>query len=170
MAAVEAAAAELLAEAGPESFSIRDVAERAGVNHALVHRHFGSKAELLRLVLVKQSERIAARAAALPSQDAGAALEMLAEYPAYWRMLARTVLDSPELFDTAMPSAQVFLNLISDGEPGQDDRVSAVVAGSLALGWLVFGKHLARTVGIRAQLPAELDSAVADAVRRAVSS
>lgn len=169
MAAVESAAADLLAEAGPESFTIRDVARRAGVNHALVHRHFGSKAELLRLVLVNQSETIASRASGLSVHDSAEALRMLAEYPVYWRALARILLDSPELFDTAAPSTDAFLNLISGGEPTADDRVSAVVAGSLALGWLVFGTQLAEAVGSGAESAVEIDTAVADTVRRVVS-
>ena len=41
------AAAELLAEVGPEATSVRDVARRAGVNHGQVHHYFGGKRGLL---------------------------------------------------------------------------------------------------------------------------
>src|SRR5271157_1434984 len=37
------AAGELFAEKGPAATSIREVAARAGVNHGLLHRHFGRK-------------------------------------------------------------------------------------------------------------------------------
>ena len=53
MSAVQAAAVELLAERGPREMTVRDVAERAGVNHALVHRHFGTKDALIRAVVAE---------------------------------------------------------------------------------------------------------------------
>ena len=54
-----AAAADLLGEVGPRAMSVRMVAERAGVNHGLVHHYFGSKEGLTRaamLQLVEQQE------------------------------------------------------------------------------------------------------------------
>jgi AcrR family transcriptional regulator len=56
MTAVLAAAAELFAERSPSQVSIREIAERAHVNHSLVHRHFGTKAEL-HAAVIKQSSR-----------------------------------------------------------------------------------------------------------------
>lgn len=41
------AAAELLAERGPDAISGRDIANRAGVNYGLLHHYFGPKAEVL---------------------------------------------------------------------------------------------------------------------------
>jgi AcrR family transcriptional regulator len=55
-----AAAAEMLAEVGPRAMSVRQVAERAGVNHGLVHHYFGGKDGLLRAAmrhLVSEHER-----------------------------------------------------------------------------------------------------------------
>lgn len=37
----------LISEKGPDGFSVREVAKAAGVNHGLVHRHFGSKSNLV---------------------------------------------------------------------------------------------------------------------------
>ena len=49
--AILRAAAELFAERAPSRVTIRDVAARAGVNHSLVHRHYGTKDNLLRAVM-----------------------------------------------------------------------------------------------------------------------
>lgn len=46
-----AAAAELLGEIGPRATSVRMVADRAGVNHGLVHHYFSSKDGLLRAAM-----------------------------------------------------------------------------------------------------------------------
>ena len=51
IAAVLQAAGELFAQKGPAATSIREVAARAGVNHGLLHRHFGSKRQLLAATL-----------------------------------------------------------------------------------------------------------------------
>lgn len=45
--AILRAAAELMAEHSPSSVSLRAVAERAGVNYGLIHRHFKTKDRLL---------------------------------------------------------------------------------------------------------------------------
>ena len=42
------AACEMLAEAGPNAMSVRNVATRAGVNHGQVHHYFGGKEGLIR--------------------------------------------------------------------------------------------------------------------------
>ena len=41
------AACEMLAESGPNAMSVRNVANRAGVNHGQVHHYFGGKEGLI---------------------------------------------------------------------------------------------------------------------------
>ena len=43
-------AQELFAKRGPGAVSVRQIAENAGVSHAIVHRYFGSKDELIQAV------------------------------------------------------------------------------------------------------------------------
>ncbi|HZL63874.1 MAG TPA: helix-turn-helix domain-containing protein [Thermoleophilia bacterium] len=50
-AAILDAAEELFAADGYEAVTVRAIAERAGVSHALVHRYLGAKAEIFRAVL-----------------------------------------------------------------------------------------------------------------------
>jgi TetR/AcrR family transcriptional regulator, repressor for neighboring sulfatase len=54
-AAILSAAAELFAERSPARVSIREIAARAEVNHSLVHRYFGTKAQLLDAVIRESS-------------------------------------------------------------------------------------------------------------------
>lgn len=61
-AAILDAAQELFSEHGYDAVSVRDVAARAGVSHALVHRYLGGKAELFRAVLTQRENTILAAA------------------------------------------------------------------------------------------------------------
>ena len=170
MAAVQDAAVELLAEHGPREVTVRAVASRAGVNHALIHRHFGTKDALLRAVVTEESRRIGAEAAALGRSGADAMLALLREHGAYWRLLARVVLDEPELLAAEqLPAAAAALAVITGGTEADDaTRADAAAAAATALGWLVFGPHLARV--LRVDDRGAVDARIAQAVRRTVSS
>jgi TetR/AcrR family transcriptional regulator, repressor for neighboring sulfatase len=169
MAAVQAAAVELLAERGPRETTVREVAQRAGVNHALIHRHFGTKDALIRTVVAEQSRELAARAAALPQADAAGMLALLQDHAAYWRVLARIVLDAPTMLaDLELPAAAATLGLITGGGAADEEtRLGAAVAASTTLGWLVFGPHLATVLGLTEQ--SSYDDRIGQAVRAAVS-
>src|SRR5262245_19569221 len=96
MAAVLDAATTLFSARGPASVSVRDIAAAAGVNHALVHRHFGSKQEVLRAVLERTVQEIAAATSEIA--DSRISLQqrfkVVAEHGDYWRVLARASLDN----------------------------------------------------------------------------
>lgn len=164
MAAVLAVAAELLAERGPREVTVRDVAERAGVNHALVHRYFGTKEDLFRAVFAELSQRFQADAVAAGASDVAALLGVLRDHPAFWRILARSVLDAPDLLGAGGgAAAPAMLGIVTGGRPPSDStRAAAAVAASLALGWLVFGPHLSSVLEISD--PAAFEGAVAAAV------
>lgn len=51
VAAATRAAADLFAEKNPTHVSVREIAARAGVSHALVHRYMGSKEDILKAAL-----------------------------------------------------------------------------------------------------------------------
>ena len=108
----------LVAERGPDGFSVREIAARAGVNHALVHRHFGTKADVLEQMLAADAEAVVAAVleSGLPtSGQAGGEvvaelLDLLADHPSYWRTLVHAVLDSPE---AALPGTASTTELFS---------------------------------------------------------
>lgn len=163
MAAVRSATAELLAERGPRDISVRDVAERANVNHALVHRHFGTKDDLFRAVISELSAEIAA---AISRQDVATALRQLQAQPAYWRIMARAVLDAPQVLEPGRTSAASAVLAMLGGADEVDDptRTAAAAAGCLVLGWIVFGAHLSTVLAVADD--ELLEAAVADAVGR----
>ena len=75
--AILAAARELFAAHGVDGVSVRQIAARAGVNHALVHRYFGAKDEMVAAILLAEGERMSALGR--PEADAGASLAALRE-------------------------------------------------------------------------------------------
>ncbi|MFI5781472.1 TetR/AcrR family transcriptional regulator [Nocardia sp. NPDC051570] len=69
-----AAAGDVIAEAGAEA-SLEEIARRAGVGSATLHRHFASRAELLEAVLHDRVQALCARAEDLLTvSSAGAAM------------------------------------------------------------------------------------------------
>src|SRR5262249_1455258 len=95
MTAILDAATALFAKRGPAAVSVRDIASAAGVNHALVHRHFGSKQAVLRAVLERTAHEMAAIVAGVTDSQSGIARLFAAstERVPYWRALARAILD-----------------------------------------------------------------------------
>jgi len=162
---VLSATRDLVAERGPDGFSVRDIAGRAGINHALVHRHFGTKADVLEQVLAEEGRAVVAAIAGSGLPTSGHAsgevvarlLDVLAARPTYWRALVNAVLDAPE---AAVPgtasTTELFSGLWSGGGEGGADATA--VAGATVLGWLIFGDFMAEATG-----------ADADAVRRQVA-
>lgn len=174
--AVLTATSALVAERGPDGFSVREIAARAGVNHALVHRHFGTKADVLEQMLAADAEAVVAAVieSGLPiGGQAGAEvvaelLDLLAARPSYWRTLVHAVLDSPEaaLPGTAL-TTELFSGLWRGDEADPDRAVSTSVAGMAVLGWLIFGRFMADATGADA---GDVRLAVAEQVAALIST
>jgi len=150
--AVLHATSQLVAERGPDGFSVREIAARAGVNHALVHRHFGTKADVLEQMLAADAEAVVAAIVEAGLPTSGQAngevverlLDLLAARPSYWRTLVHAVLDSPE---AALPgtasTTELFSGLWREGSTDDPDRaVLTSVAAVTVLGWLIFGSFM----------------------------
>ncbi|MEO6605410.1 MAG: TetR/AcrR family transcriptional regulator [Aeromicrobium sp.] len=166
--AVLTATSGLVAERGPDGFSVRDIAARAGINHALVHRHFGTKADVLEQTLAAEAQGVveAVVESGLPTRGMASPevvaelLDLLAASPSYWRTLVHAVLDSPEaaLPGTAL-TTELFSGLWRDSDP--DDAVQTAVAGASVLGWLIFGGFISDATGAE---PEDVRRAVAEQI------
>jgi len=92
-------AEEYFADSGYAATSIRRIADTAGVNPALVHYYFGSKKELLKMVMERVLEPVGRAIADLhndpeasPDKIASLLLSMAAEHPNVPRLMIREVL------------------------------------------------------------------------------
>jgi AcrR family transcriptional regulator len=165
MAAVLDAATALFATRGPASVSVRDIAAAASINHALVHRHFSSKQEVLRAVLEQTVQEVAAIAAEITDAHAGIGrlFAASAAHETYWRGLARALLDgeNPRTLQRDFPTVHRLITLLQpDGQQrrrrphqsassgSRDVRVVVGALCALMLGWLVFEPFLLVATGL----------------------
>lgn len=96
---IVAAAQELIARDGAQA-SLEEIAQRAGVGSATLHRHFPSRRLLLEAVFRAGVAQLCERAATQPGDDPGAELvawlEELTLYTATHRGLATALLAGPD--------------------------------------------------------------------------
>jgi AcrR family transcriptional regulator len=95
IAAILEAAEELFSAHGFDVVTVRAIAERAGVSHALVHRYLGSKADIFRAILSRNQGVMLAAAPDNPDLLATANLIMregLTNHRRYVRLLADSAL------------------------------------------------------------------------------
>jgi AcrR family transcriptional regulator len=152
------AAARLFAQRGPSNVSVREIAAEAGVNHGLVHRHFGAKERLLGEVL----DRLAARvdAGLGPDADALPLPELLRRtfattraHRLYWHVLARAILEGmePASLQRRFPVVERLVRAL-EKERGLpiDPASAATLAVALGLGMMVFEPYLRAASGLDA--------------------
>lgn len=165
--AVLAAASRLFAQKGPAATSIREVAAAAGVNHGLVHRHFGGKRQLLGATL----QHLADTAATL-RQDGASVEEIEAAHDLQLRVMVRSALDGfpIEELQERKPGMEW---LVEQVRPGYDDeqaaRLAAGHAVALQLGWRLLGPSLRAGLGLDDLTDADLRDEVSRQVARFVT-
>lgn len=150
------ATAELLGEIGPRSLSVRAIAERAGVNHGLVHHYFGGKDALLQAAmerLVHDHFQYAMHQSA--QQPVPAPLALVGD-PTYLRAVVRTVLDNEmalartELSEDVSIPRNAMMHVSSlRGEDTPSVEVQAVVGLGMAMemGWAALEPFIFSVVG-----------------------
>jgi AcrR family transcriptional regulator len=138
------AAGELLGEVGPNSMSVRNVAERAGVNHGLVHHYFGGKDGLLKAAMTRLVQEHAVFAKEASHGDPIPTPLLLNHDPKYLRAVVRAVLDDEMQLATteitegvsvpqgAMAHATKSKNI---SEPDVQMKAMVAVAMAMEMGW-----------------------------------
>ncbi len=135
--------------------SVREVAREAGVNHGLVHRHFGCKANLVRAATQRITAEVHAPGAL---GQAATTFRYLTERPELVRVLAQVCLDErSDLLEAASPHPEhvcAVVERIQEGLDGlglaetPDPRVLHAAGISAILGWILFKPMLEVGYGI----------------------
>ncbi len=139
-ALVEAASA-LIVEQGV-TMSVRDIAQRAGVNHGLVHTYFGSKEALITAAFGHIVDRAAAELDDDGFPPADLAFRRGGEVT---RALARVMLDvggDPYPRHPILPSWRAALARTRPDAGDAELDEAIIVATTLGLGWALFAEHL----------------------------
>jgi AcrR family transcriptional regulator len=150
------AAVELFAERGPASVSIRDIARHAGVNHGLIHRHFGSKDDLLAEAIEVGSFSLQPGAFAPEGFDIDRVVHAMHHGSPSPKTIARIILDDIAIA-TVRPRYPVLQSLLifarqlrPEARPTglADPRLAAAAAASLVVGSAIWGGALRETFGL----------------------
>jgi AcrR family transcriptional regulator len=132
--------------------TVRDVAERAGVNHALIHRHLGTKEALIRAAIAHSAS--ASYAQVQRATRAGARLADLGDIPEirrHLRLLARCILELDDL-STLQDSFPTVGDLVRSGtDLGLDPdlaRARVVTIVSMISGVQLYATWFAEAAGL----------------------
>jgi AcrR family transcriptional regulator len=150
---------ELFAERGPGAVSVREVAAAAGVNHALVFRHFGSKEGLVRAVFEELFERVRRLASEIRIEGddpVTQGMRVVGATPEMWRLLTYAALEGGDAILRDIPSpfiADALDQLERSQHEGAynanvDARMLMASGIALALGWAVFQDMLIPLAGL----------------------
>jgi len=167
MNAVLDAATALFSKYGPGSVSVRDIARLARINHALLHRHFGSKRALLDAVLERSVQELSKIAAEIVDARSGARQLFLSTtiQGAYRRILARSMLDGVDI-QRILSGFPIMERLIKVLESKQiyssplEIRVRVACVTALVTGWSMFEPLFLRATGLEQQNKAAIHESV----------
>lgn len=159
--AILGAARDLFAEQGFAAVGVRDIAQRAGVNHGLVHRHFGSKQAVLQAVLQGMFSEVGGQVR--DDLPLGADDFVTRLYPLVtarkqdWQIVMRAVLDGFD-FQAAGFSFPITATVLDHvrarrGAAAADAGEVAAAVIAAGLGWLLLETYLSPVLGLDGQDP-----------------
>lgn len=156
MTAITDATAALISERGANSITLRDIAEKANVNHALIIRHFGSKEKLVRTVGLSLVNAMIEETRERKENLLDILFSWDNRYSMNIRAIVRIMLEDPDgdaLVD-ARPLITRLLDWITEGKkdlrisPEVDSVVLVFVFACLVFGDELFGPYLSKIMDI----------------------
>ena len=162
------AASRLFAERPSGRVTVREIAARADVNPALVHRYFDSKENLMRAAIEQSQRAIAANLPRITDvrHDATLLYRATMSEREFVAVLARASLDGvlPD-FPPGYPTMGGLVRRIEadlgSGPAGRHDpRVVVACLSSLALGYSLFGEFVRRGTGLDDLPDEKLDAGI----------
>jgi AcrR family transcriptional regulator len=169
-AAILSAAEQVFSTCGFNGASVREIAEQAGVTHALVHRYFGTKDDLYQSVLKRNEDAILDAATGIDDPTQAAALmvrEGLARHRPYLRLIVDSALRGVP-FESSIVHFSATERLIelalsvgddegrpasagAEGAPaaGTEGRMAVALVVALFLGWASAGPWVLPATGLQ---------------------
>ena len=158
-AALIEACTQLFAERGIKAVSIRDIADKANVNSALISRHFGGKDGLVEAVLREMVSRFGSTIefeTAPGEQMLAASIQTIIQNPEVMRVFAHMALEGGPTVLSKMhsPYLKETIRQIKIGQDNDelidtvDARVLLACGYAMGLGWAVFRPLLMEIAGL----------------------
>ena len=153
------AANQLFGLKGPDAVSVRDVARRADVNHALLHRHFGSKEQLLHDVMQEHASDFlrGSSNATAPGEAVSLMFDLMADRPAFARIVAHLLLSGHPPADFAARGGGLsrIRELVHESEPEaslETAQIKAAAGAAFSMGWVLFENFVLYGVGYKGNI------------------
>jgi len=172
MEAVLDSATELLSHRPPSAVTVREIAERAGVSHTLVHRYFGSKNELIRRVLERADLKMLSLVDGHPDARTmvGRVFRDSLQRRLVIDILAQALIDDVP-GEELQRESRVTRRLIREieaalsanagvGSASLDPRLAAAGAVALIVGWTLFEDWLVHVADLKDREISEIHSGV----------
>jgi len=177
-AALVDAAAKMLGEFGPRGISVRDVADRAGVNHGQVHHYFGGKRALLEAAMRHLAHEAFDHSSVLAGNSPYPPVLAFAEDSDYWRAVCRIVMEGDlelariEIDENVSVPRHVLRSLQKEHGVDDDDlrfkaRFAAMTAQSL--GWVAFEDFMMLQADVEPEQREEFRVQVKQFIREALA-
>jgi TetR/AcrR family transcriptional regulator, repressor for neighboring sulfatase len=167
----------LFARHGPDGVSVRQLAAGSGCTHALLFRHFGSKADLERIVVERLATDLAAAVGHAVATSVDPVRSMLAvarRSPVETRLLVRCGLgdlDPSPLTDSPRAADALIGSLGPEARSARSTmatRIARFAGLSVLLGWISFEGFLVAGSRLGPISETRRETALADAARRIV--
>lgn len=143
------AATELFAARNPNDVTVREIAEKAGVTHALVHQYFGSKDDLLNAVIrrVATDRTTIVRESAALNDALQVLVRQILTNRIHTKTLVRSAMDGVEYLSLKdrIPTGRALIKLADEtaasgarpAEPPRDVDTHVLIAAisMMSLGW-----------------------------------
>jgi AcrR family transcriptional regulator len=167
------AACDLLAELGPRATTIRDIAARAGVNHAQVHHYFGGKRALLRVAMEHMARQHYEALRALSLGPVPPPLTLPDDQRYWWATVRATIEGDMELagveLEAGVSVIRDVLNHVTHrfglDEPTLDVKIPVAELAAMQMGWLA----LERFIFLAADIRPDEEDLVRERVRRSMA-
>lgn len=165
VAAVVEAATTLFADRGPSAVSLREVANAADVNLGLIHRHIGSKTDLLAAVL-RARPGMGRGGATSPEEGFANMVARGFSPPAYTVIIVRAAMDGYDLTSLGVdfPNLGRWAEVLRERLPDLDADIRVAFAVSMLLGWHAVGPVVLGVLGHTDLQPEQVVKSLAPAL------
>ena len=170
------AAEDLFSRRDPNQVTIREIAEKAGVTHPLVHQYVGSKQDILDAVITRGAPQRQELMAEHPDLREAVPLLIadIVSRRTHSRAVLRSAMDGVDYasFEDRVDTGRMLLGLanesVAQGRPrpqpsgAMDPRIVMAAMTALAYGWVGAQDWLVKIFDLEGEDPAELQRQIAD--------